>query len=87
MLHKHLLALVLALPMAASAQSAEEKGLQIAKDADAFDQGFVDFTADMKMILRNKKGEESTREIRIRTLEVTGDGDKSLSIFDAPADV
>ncbi len=87
MLHKYLLALVLALPVVAGAQNAEEKGLQIAKDADAFDQGFVDFTADMKMILRNKKGEESTREIRIRTLEVSGDGDKSLSIFDDPADV
>lgn len=71
----------------AYAQGAEQKGLQIAKDADAYDTGFVDFTANMLMTLRNKKGESSTRKIRIRTLEVSGDGDKSMSIFDEPADV
>ena len=87
MLHKLMLAALLALPLALSAQTAEEKGLQIARDADAYDKGFVDFTADMRMTLRNKKGQESTRQIRIRTLEVDGDGDKSLSIFDEPADV
>ena len=39
------------------------------------------------MILRNKKGDESSRQIRVKTLEVEGDGDKSPSIFDEPADV
>ncbi len=78
---------MLVLPMVSFAQTAEEKGLQIAKDADAYDQGFVDFTANMLMILKNKKGDESKRVIRIRTLEVEGDGDKSMSIFDEPADV
>jgi outer membrane lipoprotein-sorting protein len=69
------------------AETAEEKGLAIAKAADKYDSGFQDFTADMVMTLRNKKGQESRREIRIRTLEVQGDGDKSLSIFDQPRDV
>ncbi len=78
---------LLALPVFAFAQNAEERGLQIAKDADAYDVGYVDFTANMRMTLKNKKGESSTRLIRIRTLEVTGDGDKSMSIFDEPADV
>ena len=41
----------------------------------------------MIMTLKNKAGQTSTRLIRIRTLEVEGDGDKSLSIFDEPADV
>ena len=86
MLRKILLAALLAgLPVLTMAQTPEEKGLQIAQDADAYDQGFVDFTADMRMTLRNKKGDESVRQIRIRTLEVDGDGDKSLSIFDEPA--
>lgn len=80
-------AILLGLPMLLQAQTAEEKGLQIAKDADAFDSGFVDFTADMVMTLKNKKGQTSSRQIRIRTLEVVDDGDKSLSIFDEPADV
>ena len=87
MLKKILLASLLCLPLIASAQSAEDRGLQIAKDAKAYDKGFVDFTADMNMTLKNKKGETSTRKIRIRTLEVQGDGDKSMSIFDEPADV
>lgn len=69
------------------AETAEEKGLRIANEADAYDTGFVDFTADMVMTLKNKKGDESIRQIRIKGLEVDGDGDKSLSIFDEPADV
>ncbi len=41
----------------------------------------------MLMILKNKHGQESIRKIRIKTLEVEGDGDKSLTIFDNPRDV
>lgn len=70
-----------------SAQTAEEKGLEIAKAARAYDRGFGDFTADMVMTLKTRSGDTSKRNIRIRTLEVDGDGDKSLSIFDQPADV
>jgi len=72
---------------AVAAQTAAEKGLEIARAADAYDRGFTDFTANMVMTLRNKSGETSTRLIRIRALEVAGDGDRSLSIFDEPADV
>ena len=39
------------------------------------------------MILRNKQGQTSERELRIRMLEVPNDGDRSLCIFDSPADV
>jgi len=81
------LLLVSLLSSVAWAQSAEQKGLEIAKAADAYDVGFVDFTADMRMTLINRSGQESVRNIRMRTLEVDGDGDKSLSIFDEPADV
>jgi len=86
------LTLLLATPLANAAetpaeQSAEAKGLAIAKEADQRDTGWVDQFSDMKMILRNKQGLESTRVIRISTLEITGDGDKSLSIFDNPLDV
>ena len=69
------------------AETAEEKGLSIALEADARDSGFGDYTANMTMILRNKQGKESTRKIRSKTLEVVNDGDKSLSIFDTPKDV
>ena len=75
------------LQAAVPAQTAQEKGLAIAQEADKRDTGFKDFTADMQMILKNKHGQESNRKIRIKTLEVKGDGDKSLSIFDNPRDV
>ncbi len=75
------------LPLTASAESAEEKGLAIAIKADQLDTGWGDQTADLKMVLRNRHGQESSRKIRSRTLEVEGDGDKSLSIFDDPRDV
>jgi outer membrane lipoprotein-sorting protein len=82
-----LLLILLTVPPLAAAQSAEEKGLEIARAADAYDAGYGDFTANMIMTLKNRSGDTSRRQIRIRTLEVEGDGDKSLSIFDEPADV
>jgi len=78
---------LLLLPRVAAAETPEEKGLAIAQEADRRDTGFSDFTADMLMVLRKKPGQESTRKIRIRMLEVEGDGDKSLTIFDTPRDV
>jgi len=80
------LLLLLFLP-ATTAATPEEKGLAIAREADRRDAGFLDFTADMLMILKNKHGQKSVRKIRARTLEVENDGDKSLTIFDNPRDV
>ncbi len=71
----------------AHAETAEERGLAIFMEADKRDEGFGDYTANMTMTLKNKQGKESTRRIRSKTLEVQGDGDKSLSIFDTPRDV
>ena len=72
---------------AAVAETPEEKGLAIAVEADKRDQGWSDQETTSKMILRNSQGAESTREIRGKALEVEGDGDKSLTIFDTPRDV
>jgi len=69
------------------AETAAEKGLAIATEADRRESGYGDLTADMLMILRNKHGEESKRDMRYRALEVKDDGDKSLTIFDSPKDV
>ncbi|MDH3729006.1 MAG: outer membrane lipoprotein-sorting protein [Myxococcales bacterium] len=77
----------MSVPAFALAGPAEDKGLEIATEADRRDTGFGDTTADMIMILRNKKGQESKREMEIRTLEVKGDGDKSLTVFHSPRDV
>ncbi|MGB1563901.1 MAG: outer membrane lipoprotein-sorting protein [Sinimarinibacterium flocculans] len=80
-----LLSVLLANP--AAAETPEEKGLAIAQEADRRDEGYEDSAATMQMILRNRQGEEATREIRSRALEVADDGDKSLIIFDEPKDV
>ncbi len=82
-----MLLLLLLIPFVAAAATPEEKGLAIAREVDRRDTGFGDFAADMRMVLKNKHGQESIREIRVRTLEVEGDGDKALSIFDTPRDV
>ncbi|MGB1800286.1 MAG: outer membrane lipoprotein-sorting protein [Gammaproteobacteria bacterium] len=71
----------------AKAETPEEKGLAIAEEADKRDTGWVDQTANMNMILKNKQGDEHTRVMRITTLEVQGDGDKSLLSFDNPKDI
>ena len=75
--------LVLLAP-AAAAQSAAERGLKIATEARERDKGFDDFTAGQTMVLRNKHGKESRRELRIKVREVEGDGNKSLFVFDRP---
>ena len=65
----------------------EEAGLKIAREASARADGFGDFTASQIMVLRNKQGKESLRQIRVKILEVDGDGDRSLFVFDRPRDV
>jgi hypothetical protein len=81
------LTLIALLPLDAAAETPEEKGLAIAVEADKRDFGWVDGKADMLMTLRNKQGEESQRSLSIKSLEVEGDGDKSLSVFDSPKDI
>ncbi|WP_299213337.1 outer membrane lipoprotein-sorting protein [uncultured Aquimarina sp.] len=70
-----------------TAQSAEERGLQIAKEADKADQGFNSSIVNLKMTLKNKNGQTSERLLVTRTLEQLDDGDKSMIVFNSPKDV
>ncbi len=79
--------LLLLLAVGAQAETPEEKGLAIAVEADKRDTGFGDFTAKLKMELRNKHGDTSVRLMKLKTLEVIGDGDKTMTVFVEPADV
>ncbi len=74
-------------PAYAQNVSAEERGLSIATEARENDRGFGNYTADQVMVLRNKQGQESKRQLRIRVLEVPDDGNKVLFVFDEPRDV
>ena len=67
--------------------SPEARGLQIAEEARARAKGFGNFTARQAMVLRNKQGQESRRQLRFKVLEVEDDGDKSIFVFDEPRDV
>ncbi len=82
-----LLGLVLAFQ--ATAQAPEERGRAIAEEADRQDLGWHDNMVNMRMLLRNRHGQTSTRELRRHALEVTeaGLGDRSLIIFETPRDI
>jgi len=71
----------------AKAQTAEERGLEIAKAAEKADIGFNSSTVTLKMTLKNKNGQTSERNLTNRTLELLEDGDKSLIVFNSPKDV
>ncbi len=70
-------------------QSNEQLGREIAEEADRRDLGWGDNASVMRMILRNRNGDESVRELRRQVLETNeeGTGDKSLLTFDSPRDV
>lgn len=72
---------------AAIAQSSQERGLEISKESKQRDLGWGDVKSSMQMILRNKQGEKSIREMVLKSLEQENDGDKSLTVFNKPRDV
>ncbi len=69
------------------AETAEKMGLAIATEADHRDAGFQDSSSSLTMLLINKSGESTTRQMREKRIEVQGDGDKSIMVFDEPRDV
>lgn len=73
----------------AHAATPEEKGYEISARSDRSDRGFTDSEVQMQMILRNKAGKESRRTMMFTTLEIPNEdfGDKSLIVFDSPADI
>jgi len=79
------LAFTAALPV--QAETPEEKGIAIEQERDRRDTGWGDSSVTLKMVLRNRHGEESTRLLRNRSLENTTDGDWALIVFDEPRDV
>ena len=68
-------------------QNPEQKGKEIAIAANKADEGFKSLQVKLKMILKNKNGQISEREITNKILELTEDGDKSLVTFNTPKDV
>lgn len=71
----------------AAAETPEEKGLNIALETERRDAGFGDYVVEGEMTLISAAGERATRVMEMKTLEVTGDGDKRLVTFSRPQDV
>ena len=71
------------------AETAQQKGLSIAKEQDRRDLGWKDSKSSLKMVLKNRHGQKSSRKFRIWSLEINkaGFGDRSMSIFDHPGDI
>ena len=88
-LFKAALAAALLFEGATFAATPEEQGYEIAARSDRSDRGFGDSEVDLQMILRNKAGKQSIRKLSIRTLEIPDEnaGDKSMIVFDSPADI
>lgn len=65
------------------------KGETIAREWDRRDRGFGDSKSTLNMILENRQGKQSERQLRIEVLEVEdeNDGDKSLVVFEQPRDI
>jgi outer membrane lipoprotein-sorting protein len=68
---------------------AEQKGTAIAVELDRRDEGFGDSRANVEMILKDRGGQQSVRELRVMTLEVIDreNGDRTLVQFDRPRDI
>ncbi|MDO3380921.1 outer membrane lipoprotein-sorting protein [Gilvimarinus algae] len=79
---------VLGLSALTLAQS-DDKGFEIAARSDRSDLGFSDSEVELSMVLRNAAGEESSRRLRIATLEKENEevGDKSVVVFSTPKDI
>ncbi|MEJ2404620.1 MAG: outer membrane lipoprotein-sorting protein [Candidatus Thiodiazotropha sp.] len=71
------------------ATSETDKGLSIAALSDRSDLGFGDSKVHLQMVLRNGEGSKSTRSMIIKTMEIPDEslGDRSLIVFESPADV
>lgn len=68
------------------AETPEEKGLRIVQEGEKSGDGWVDSSSTMKMILINKNGDETVREMHSASTEGGNDDGKMLMVFDSPRD-
>lgn len=64
-----------------------ERGSEIALEADTRARGFGDYQARLDMILVNRRGEETRRELELFSLEVSQEEERSLVYFHSPRDI
>ncbi|PHS51660.1 MAG: outer membrane lipoprotein-sorting protein [Lutibacter sp.] len=62
-------------------------GLEIVREAEKVDNGWGSSSNTLTMTLTSRNGQKTTRKMHGYTMEVEGDGDMSMTIFDTPRDV
>jgi outer membrane lipoprotein-sorting protein len=73
---------------AVDAQTAAQKGKEIAERADSAGAGFGDFVVSGAMTLRTSGGAKSSRKFETKTIELSGSqASRSLLVFDWPGDI
>ncbi len=82
-----LLPIFIIIALSAMGHEHQLNGQSIMEEVDKLDSGWKDSEAELKMMLKNKSGQLSERFLRIKSLEINGDGDKSLTVFYEPKDV
>lgn len=61
-----------------------EQGRAIFAEKDRLESGYGDFQVQLEMVLRDRRGSESRRELSISQLEMEDEGDRLLVVFDTP---
>jgi len=79
----------LLLPVSGSALDLEgltpiEQGRALFVEKDRRESGYQDLRVELEMVLRDRRGNESRRDLTISQLEMPGEGDRLLVVFDTP---
>ncbi len=75
--------------VAVSSATPGERGFSLAQDLAKHNAGYRDLGGQVEMVLTDASGSEARRSFSLKVLEkpTAADGDKSLIVFEAPADV
>jgi len=79
--------LCIASSAAVGADVAQERGYELALMADRANDGYVGEESKVELSLINAHGDVSKRLLRLESMEVEGDGDRSILTFEWPADL
>lgn len=85
MKYSHLLLILLSSVLAPTVWAGQAE--DIAQAADKQVHGYGDSSARLKMTLISASNSTATRELRVKSLDLGKEGDRSLLIFDTPRDV
>lgn len=78
---------LISLTESSRADNAAKKGYDIALKSERSNDNFQGESSEMEMLLINAHGEKIQRKMTSQTMEVKGDGDKTIITFLWPADV